>query len=99
MLMNEHDEPELDRAREVLDAARAQIAAKAELLEEEGFANVARGFRRVLDESAGGEPPADLIWSALALRIAEPFLVDRVNVIPLVTPSQPPSEQPGPEPE
>jgi hypothetical protein len=99
MLMNEQHEPELERARGVLAAARAQIGAKADLLEQEGYLNVAAGFRRLLDESAGGEPPADLIWSALALRIAEPFLADPVNVIPLVTPSRPASEQREPSPE
>jgi hypothetical protein len=99
MLVNEQHEPELERARAVLDSARAQIAAKAELLEQEGYDNVAAGFRRLLDESAGGEPPADVVWSALALRIAEPWLADPVNVVPLVTPSQPPSEQHGPSPE
>jgi hypothetical protein len=99
MLVNAEHEPEPELARSILDSAREQLGARAELLEQEGYANVAAGFRRVLAESAGGEPPADLIWSALALRIAEPYLVDPVNVIPLVTPSQPPSEPPGPSPE
>jgi hypothetical protein len=99
MLMDERHEPDWERARATLASARERIAERAELLEHEGFPNVAAGFRRLLDESAGGEPPADPVWSALALRIVEPFLEDPVNVVPLVTPSLPPSEQRGPSPE
>jgi hypothetical protein len=93
LLVDERHEPQPELARAILDSARALIGERAGLLEKAGYANVAAGFRAVLAESAGGEPPADLIWSALALRIAEPFLVDPVNVLP-VTPS--PSEPPEP---
>jgi hypothetical protein len=101
LLVDEHDEPDVERARELLDGARAVIAERAELLAREGFPRTAQSFRALLDASAGGEPPADTIWNGLALRIAEPFLQDSANPVPFATPeaSRPPSEQPGPEPE
>jgi hypothetical protein len=98
LLMNESDEPELERAHELLAAARAVIAERAELLDDEGFPRIARSFRALLDETAGGGPPADPIFEALALRIAEPFLENAADPVPLVTPSAspPPSEPPEP---
>jgi hypothetical protein len=98
LLMNEADEPEPERARELLAAARAVIAERADLLDGEGFPRIARSFRALLDETAGGEPPADLVWRALGLRIAEPFLENAADPVPLVTPSAspPPSEPPEP---
>jgi hypothetical protein len=35
---------------------------------------VAGAFRRLLEETAGGSPPADLLWNALARRIADSVL-------------------------
>jgi hypothetical protein len=100
LLVNEDDEPEPERARELLTAAKRAIAVRADLLEQQGFPRTARSFRAVLDESAGGEPPADMVWNGLALRIAEPYLADPVNVMSFATtPFQPPSEQPEPGPE
>jgi hypothetical protein len=100
MLMDEEHRPDWERAGAVIASARALIAERADLLEHEGYENVAAGFRRLLDETAGGEPPADPVWSALALRIVEPFLDDPVNLVPeATTPSRPPSAPPGPSPE
>jgi hypothetical protein len=101
LLVDERDEPQPEQARALLEQARAVIAERAELLEQQGFPRTARSFRALLNESAGGEPPADAIWNGLALRIAEPFLQDSANPVPFVTPSasRPPSEQPEPEPE
>lgn len=99
LLMNESDESEPERARELLAAARGVIAERADLLDEEGFPRTAQAFRALLDETAGGEPPADLIWKGLALRIAEPFLQNAADPVPLVTPSASPPPSAPPEPE
>jgi hypothetical protein len=99
LLVDEQHEPEPERARELLDAARTTIAERADLLDREGFPRTAQAFRAPLDESAGGEPPADVVWKGLALRIAEPFLLDAANPVPFPTPSPPPSDRPEPEPE
>jgi hypothetical protein len=99
LLMSEQHEPELDRARALLEAARATIADRAGLLEREGFPRTARSFRDLLDESAGGEPPADLIWRALGLRIAEPWLQDSVDPELGARPYLQQQEPPGHAPE
>jgi hypothetical protein len=99
LMMNENHEPEPERARELLEAARVLIAERADLLEREGFPRTAQSFRALLDESVGGEPPTDVIWKALGLRIAEPYLKDPVDPETGATPYQPPAEQPAPEPE
>jgi hypothetical protein len=100
LMMNENHEPEPERARELLENARAVIAERADLLEREGFERTAQSFRALLDASAGGEPPTDVIWKALGLRIAEPYLQDPANPeTGAMTPYQPPAEQPGHEPE
>ncbi len=71
MLLDEADEPDLAAAREKLERARDEIENRAATVEAAGFPRVADAFRLVLEETAGGEPPANLLWSALALRIAE----------------------------
>jgi len=71
MLLDEHDEPQPAVAAAQLQTARATLAQRAELLEREGFPRVAAGLRRVLDESSGGQPPDDCLWTAFAVRIAE----------------------------
>jgi hypothetical protein len=96
MLADEQHRPDFERGAKALASAKALIAERAELLEAEGFGNVAAGFRRLLDETAGGEPPADPVWSALALRIVEPFLDDPTGLADEPTPSPPPSEPPEP---
>lgn len=97
MLVDEHThEPDPAMSARILASAREQIAQRAELLDAEGYPNVARAFRVLLTETAGGEPPADPIFQALALRIVEPFVQDAANPIP---PDPTPSEPPEPEPE
>jgi hypothetical protein len=99
LMMNENHEPEPERARELLESARGVIAQRADLLEREGFPRTAQSFRALLDESAGGEPPTDVIWKALGLRIAEPYLRDPANPETGARPYRPPAEQPAHEPE
>ena len=71
MLVDDSDEPDLDSARARLANVRDQIEQRGATVEAAGFARVADGFRLALEETAGGEPPANPLWSALALRIAE----------------------------
>jgi hypothetical protein len=74
MLLDDGEEPDLETARARLAAARDQIEQHAATVEAAGFNRVAQGFRLALEETAGGEPPTNLLWSALALRIAESVL-------------------------
>jgi hypothetical protein len=74
MLLDERDEPQPAVAAAQLEVARAMLAERAGLVEQEGFPRVAAGVRRALDDSSGGRPPDDRLWSALALRIAESVL-------------------------
>src|SRR5690349_6158746 len=53
MLMDEEHRPDWERAHATLASAKRLIAERAELLEDEGYGNVAAGFRRLLDETAG----------------------------------------------
>jgi hypothetical protein len=71
MLLDDADEPDLASARVRLDAARVELEKRRATVAAAGFPRVADAFRRVLEETAGGEPPANPLWSALALRIAE----------------------------
>ena len=71
MLVDDAEEPDLDSARARLANVRDQIEQRAAAVEVAGFTRVAEGFRLALEETAGGEPPANPLWSALALRIAE----------------------------
>jgi len=97
LLVDEAEQPRPDGGASILASARSLIAQRADLLESEGFEQVARAFRRLLDETAGGSPPADLIWSALALRLAEPFLQDPTNPVPAEAPTSPAPPEPAPE--
>jgi len=97
LLVDEDERQRPDGGVAILESARSLIAERADLLEAEGFPHVARAFRRLLDETAGGSPPADLIWSALALRLAEPFLQDATNPVAAVEPTSSPAP-PEPEP-
>jgi hypothetical protein len=74
MLRDERDEPQPAVAAAQLEGARATLAERAELVEREGFPRVAAGLRRVVDESSGGQPPDDCLWTAFATRIAESVL-------------------------
>ncbi len=71
MLLGAGEEPDLETASVRLAAARDGIERRANTVESAGFTRVAEGFRLALEETAGGEPPANLLWNALALRIAE----------------------------
>jgi len=68
---------EVDRegARASMAAARAGVAARADWLEDE-YPLIANGLRRLLVETAGGEPPDDVLWRALARRIGDRYLPD-----------------------
>lgn len=74
MLLDGGEEPDLETARTRLTAVRDQIEQRAATVEAAGFERVAEGFRLALEETAGGEPPANPLWNALALRIAESVL-------------------------
>jgi hypothetical protein len=71
MLLDDAEEPDLETARGRLATVRDLIAQRAATVDAAGFTRVAEGFRLALEETAGGEPPASPLWSALALRIAE----------------------------
>jgi hypothetical protein len=74
MLLDANDVPHPEASATQLEAARATLAERAALVEAEGFPAVAAGLQQTLDESSGGEPPDDLLWTAMALRIAESVL-------------------------
>ena len=71
MLLGDGEEPDLEVARARLAAAREELERRAVSVEAAGFPRVAEAFRVIVEETAGGEPPANPLWSALALRIAE----------------------------
>jgi hypothetical protein len=74
MLLDDAEEPDLETAQARLAAVRDAIEQRAATVEGAAFARVAEGFRLALEETAESEPPANLLWSALALRIAESVL-------------------------
>jgi hypothetical protein len=74
MLVDVENQPQPALAATQLDAARTLLAERAALVSDEGFPRIAAGIQRALDESSGGKPPDDRVWSALALRIAESVL-------------------------
>ena len=71
MLLSDTEEPDLDMARRRLATARDEIGKRSAVVAEAGFPRVADALRLLVEESAGGDPPADPLWSALALRMAE----------------------------
>lgn len=75
MLLGEDEQPDVEAAGTCLTTVRADIEQRAGLVEKAGYPRVAAAFRRVLEETAGGDPPANLLWRALALRIAESALI------------------------
>jgi len=64
------EQVEHELACERLERVRQTLEERAVLLEGE-FPTVARGFRLLLEETAGGAPPEDRLWRAMALRIGE----------------------------
>jgi hypothetical protein len=74
VLLDGEDRPQPAVAATQLSAARALLDGRAALVSDAGFPRIAEGLRRVVDESSGGEPPDDRVWSALATRIAESVL-------------------------
>ena len=75
LMMDEADEIHRDGAQARLDAARAVLEVRAQWVEDE-FPLIALGFRRLLEETAGGSPPEDRLWFALARRIGDRYLPD-----------------------
>jgi hypothetical protein len=71
MLVDGGEEPDLETAGTRLARVRDEIEQRAVTVEAAGYPRVADAFRVALEETAGGEPPANPLWSALALRIAE----------------------------
>ena len=71
MLLDDAEEPDHETAQARLATVRDEIERRAATVDAAGFPRVADAFRLALEETAGGEPPANPLWSALALRIAE----------------------------
>jgi hypothetical protein len=71
MLIDDGEEPDLEAAQRKLERMRTEIEKRAETVAAAGFPRVAEAFGLALEETAGGEPPANLLWNAAALRIAE----------------------------
>ena len=71
MLLDEAEQPDPEAARARLATARAEIESRAATVAAAGFGRVANALQLALEETAGGEPPANPLWNALALRIAE----------------------------
>jgi hypothetical protein len=74
MLLGADEQPDVEAAQAYLTTVRAEIEQRAGMVETAGYLRVAAAFRRVREETAGGVPPANLLWRALALRIAESAL-------------------------
>jgi hypothetical protein len=75
LTMNEDGEIEREAAQAHLDAARAGVALRVEWLADE-YPLIADGMSRLLTETAGGTPPDDRLWRALARRFGDRFLPD-----------------------
>jgi hypothetical protein len=75
LMMAEGDELDREGAQVKLEAARAALALRAEWVERD-YPLIAEGFRRLLDETAGGTPPDDRLWRALGRRIGDRYLPD-----------------------
>jgi len=76
LMMNEADEIEREVAQERLDKAKAAVLVRAEWLADDDFPLIADGCRRLVAETAGGVPPDDRLWWALARRIGDRGLPD-----------------------
>jgi hypothetical protein len=70
LTMSADDALEPGAAQGRLERARAALEERARLVEAD-CPMVARGFRLLLEETAGARPPDDRLWRAMALRIGE----------------------------
>jgi len=75
LMMSEADEIEREVAQERLEKAKAAVLVRSDWLSEE-FPLIAGGCRRLVAETAGGVPPDDRLWWALARRIGDRGLPD-----------------------
>jgi hypothetical protein len=75
LMMDEADRIEPDEAQAKLGAARAALELRTRWVESE-YPLIAEGFRCLLEETAGGTPPEDRLWRALARRIGDRYLPD-----------------------
>jgi hypothetical protein len=75
LMTNEHEELEPEAAAERLERVKQELELRAQWVEDD-YPLVAEGFRRLLAETAGGTPPYDRLWHALARRIGDPGLPD-----------------------
>ena len=75
LTMNEADELQPERARAQLDAARAALEQRAQMVEAD-YPLIAAGFRQLLEETKDGSPPEDRLWHAMARRIGDRYLPD-----------------------
>ncbi|HEX4519758.1 MAG TPA: hypothetical protein VH063_09285 [Gaiellaceae bacterium] len=75
MMTNDEEELEPAVAAERLGKVRAALELRATWVEAD-YPLIAEGFRRLLAETAGGTPPYDRIWHALARRLGDPGLPD-----------------------
>ncbi len=75
LMTDENDDVQLEEARERLGRARAALEVRAQWTEAD-YPLIAEGFRRLHAESAGGVPPYDRLWHALARRIGDRGLPD-----------------------
>jgi hypothetical protein len=73
-MLDEDEEIDEEAARERLASARRALAERAEWLSAAGYPRTAEGFRRLLEETAGGTPPNDRLWRAMARRIGDRYL-------------------------
>jgi hypothetical protein len=77
LMMTEADAIEPEVAQTRLEAARAALSIRADWVEDE-YPLIADGFRRLAEETAGGSPPDDRLWKALARRIGDRYIHDWV---------------------
>jgi hypothetical protein len=75
LAMDEEGNLEPERAKARLEAARAALERRIEWVGPE-YPLIAEGFGLLLEKTAGGAPPDDRLWHALARRIGDRYLPD-----------------------